>query len=90
MASNRQQANPQFPFGTCAGGVYGGVPPISDPHARAAMQHQAVGSQFQLGRPAQMQQQVPTVSGAAGFQHGSGAGTQGERRTGRAERSSTL
>ena len=90
MASNQQQADTRFPFGIGAGGVCGGVPPISDPRARAAMQHQAVGSQFQLGHPAPMQPQVPTVSAAAGFQHGSGAETQGDNRLGRAERSSTV
>ena len=69
MASTQQQAIQQCPFGIEAGGVYGGVPPISDPRARAAMQHQPLGSQFRLGHPAPMQPQKPQVSRAAGFQH---------------------
>ena len=43
-------------------------PQISDPRARSAMQHQPVGSQFQVGHPAPMQPPQPQVSGAAGFQ----------------------
>ena len=90
MAFNQQQAKPQFPFGIGASGVYGGVPPTSDPRAGAAMQHQTMGSRFRLGHPALMQPQQPIVSGAAVFQHGSGAGTQGDNRMGRAESSSTV
>ena len=46
---------------------------------------------FNFGQtPNPMEPQPPDVSGADGFQHGSGAGSQGDRRMGRSERSSTV
>ena len=73
MASN------QLPFGIGAGGVYngGGQPNISGP--QAGSRFQPMGFHFGQGS----QPQPPTLSGAAGFQHGSGAETQGDNRMGR-------
>ena len=72
MASN------QFPFGIGAVGVFNGGPSNnSDPMAG---RFQPMG--FQFGHQQGPQQPVaPNVSGAPGFQHGSGAGTQGDNRT---------
>ena len=80
MASNNQ-----FPFGSGAGGVYngGGQPSVSGPQAGGRFQ--PMGFHFGQGP----MPHAPTLPGAAGFQHGSGAGAQGDHRMGRGERSST-
>ena len=85
MASNQQQ----FPFAIGAGGVYncGGPPNNSVPQVGGHLQSMGFNS-GQTQNP--MQPQPPNVSGAAGFQHGSGAETQGDNRMGRSERSSTV
>ena len=74
MASNNQ-----LPFGIGAGGVFNGgrQPSISGPQAGGRFQ--PMGFQFGQG----LQPQPPTLSGAAGFQHGSGVGTQDDNRMGR-------
>ena len=79
-------ANNQFPLGIGAGGGYngGGQPSISGPQAGGRVQPMEL--QFGQG----LQPQPPTLSGAAGFQYGSGTGTQADHRMGRGKRSSTV
>ena len=67
MASNQQQANPQFPFCIGTGGVYkgGGQPNLSD--TQAGRRFQPMG--FHVGQTkSQLQPQPPNVTWAAGFQ----------------------
>ena len=78
-------ASKHFSFGIGAGGVYNGAN-ISGPQGG---RFQPMGLNVgQAQNP--MQPQPPDVSRAAGFQHCSGAGTQGDNRMGRSEHSSTV
>ena len=64
MAANTNSQ--QFPFCIGAGRVYRGVPPISDPRVRAAMQHSC--NTLQLGQQTTLKPRQPQLSGGAGFQ----------------------